>query len=57
MLTAVRAGVISLRFYRKCIFQPFEIIPGVFLKVNGSCTDAVLYREQADTVVFIGGAA
>lgn len=53
MLDAVRSNCASLSFYRKCVFQPFEILPGVFLKVNGSVTEAVLYRSQGDNVVYL----
>lgn len=53
MLDAVRSNCPSLSFYRKCVFQPFEILPGVFLKVNGSVTEATLYRNNSNNVTYL----
>ncbi|MBV2128189.1 hypothetical protein [Arsukibacterium indicum] len=57
LLELLRKKIPSMTFVSGYIIKAGQLIPGVYLKVNHSATDAVLYREQADNVVYMEASA
>lgn len=56
LLDHVRFHAPTLKFHARFTRTASEIIPGVYLKVNYACTEAALYRESGDNVVYMLGA-
>lgn len=53
LLDHVRENGPSLNFHAKYTRQAHELVPGICFVVNFSCTEAVLYRDQGDTVTYL----
>ena len=53
LLASVREHTPSLSFHNKYTRRASELAPGIFLKVNFACTEAALFREKRDNVVYL----
>lgn len=53
LLDSVRFHSPSLNFHERFTRRPGEVAPGVWLKVNHACTEASIYRDQGNNVVFM----
>lgn len=54
LLDDVRFYAPSINFHERFTRRASEVIPGIWLKVNHSCTEASIYRDHGDNVVFMG---
>jgi hypothetical protein len=53
MLNHIRKHTASMKFYRAYVYEAGEIAPGVFLKVNHSITEAIIYRRKENNITFL----
>lgn len=53
LLDAVRFHIPSLNFHERFTRRASELVPGIWLKVNHAITEASIYRDHGNNVVFM----